>query len=107
LGRASGAIASGTWIPLPLPAVVAPPRWRLARSLPEADARGGGEPENVAEIGRGCGARAAVLAPCPAGEAEAAVAIRANRRGSEAVVVGCGSTGKLRAGAWRGAELVR
>jgi len=93
LGRASGAIAGGTWSPLPLAALLllatpapAPPRWRLARGLPGAGARRG---EGLANAGVGFGAggralalgpRAGVLAPSAPGEAEAAVAIRRARR---------------------------
>jgi len=92
LGRASGAIAGGTWSPLPLAAALlllatptpAPPRWRLARGLPGAEARRG---EGLANAGIGFGAawralgpRAGVLAPSAPGEAEAAVAIRRARR---------------------------
>jgi len=97
LGRASGAIAGGTWSPLPLAALLlllllatpapAPPRWRLARGLPGAGARRG---EGLANAGVGFGAgwralalgpRAGVLAPSAPGEAEAAVAIRRARQG--------------------------
>jgi len=95
LGRASGAIAGGTWSPLPLAAALlllatpapAPPRWRLARGLPGAGARRG---EGLANAGVGFGAgwralalgpRAGVLAPSAPGEAEAAVAIRRARQG--------------------------
>lgn len=89
LGTASGAIVGGTCSPVPLPAAAAlllaaptPPRWRLARDLPQAGVRGEGLANAGLGVRAGCvlspRAGAGVLAPNAPGdaEAEAAVAIR-------------------------------
>jgi len=94
LGTASGAIVGGTWSPVPLAAAAAlrllllaaptPPRWRLARDLPQAGVRGEGLANAGLGVRAGCvlsqRAGAGVLAPNAPGEAEAAVAIRRTPR---------------------------
>lgn len=87
-GTANGAsTGAARWMPLALltmllPVALAPPRWRLAWSLPAAEARGEGLANADAGLGLGLGPGRRVLAPNAAAgeaeaEAEAAVAIPA------------------------------
>lgn len=104
-GTANGAsTGAARWMPLALltmllPVALAPPRWRLAWSLPAAEARGEGLANADAGLGLGLGLGPGrrVLAPNAAAgeaeaEAEAAVAIparaAAEARGGGGGVVG-------------------